>query len=268
MRSRGQENRESGRAPPGCPRRPGVPWRARRRSWRLAGTCSHSLVRHSVVKVEAVQAGSGQPLMSPCSQVHREVDVAPQCSEPSGMETANGGDVASHGPDGQVLVTTGTGFLDNPADEHAANALIPRCLGDDDRLDFPARAPVEQTGQTDDPAARLGHPGSHPLRLGEVVIESRSRIVSADRRVPVDTPVVVRQLCPQGSTSTVVALGILANDGLRRSWRAWLPRNRHGLMLPGAPHAGVRLPTWLRDRHRDDAEAGWLSPVRPPAADL
>lgn len=127
-----------------------------------------------------MQAGSGQPLMSPCSQVHREVDVPPQCPEPSGMETAYGNDVASHGADGQVLVTTGTGLLGNPADEHAADAQIPSCLSDDDRLDFSTRTPVEQTGQTDDPAVGLGHPGSHPLRLGEVVIECRSRIVSAD----------------------------------------------------------------------------------------
>src|SRR6516225_238847 len=142
--------------------------------------------------------------MPPCSQVHREVDVPAQRSEPRGVETAYGGDVASHGADGQVLVTTSTGFLDNPADEHAANTPIPSCLSDDDRLDFSARTPVEQAGQTDDLAVGLGHPGSHPLRGGEVVIESRSRIVSTDRRVPVDTSVVLRQLVPQGSASAVV----------------------------------------------------------------
>jgi hypothetical protein len=134
------------------------------------------------------------------------------------METAYGGDVASHGADGQVLVTTRTGLLDNPADEHAANALIPSCLSDDDRLDLSTRTPVEQTGQTDDPAVELGHPGSHPLRLGEVAIEFRSRIVSTDRWVPINTSVVLRQLCPQGSTSAVVAFGVVANDDL---WRGW-----------------------------------------------
>jgi hypothetical protein len=79
-----------------------------------------------------------------------------------------------------------------------ANALIPSCLSDDDRLDFSTRTPGEQAGQTDNPAVGLGHPGSRPLRLGEVVIESGSRVVSTGRGVPVDTSVVPRQLCPQG----------------------------------------------------------------------
>src|SRR6516225_6074303 len=122
------------------------------------------------------------------------------------METAYGGDVASHRADGKVLVTTGTSLLDNPADEHAANAPIPSCLSDHDRLDFSAPAPVKQAGQPDDPAAELGHPGFRPPGLGEVVIESRSRIVSTDRRVPVDTSVVLRQLRPQGPASAVVAV--------------------------------------------------------------
>jgi hypothetical protein len=195
----------------------------------------------SVAEVETVQAGSGQPLMPPRSQVHREVDVPPQRPEPSGMKPAYGGDVASHGADGQVFVTTSPGLLDNPADEHAANALIPNCLGDDDRLDFSAHTSVEQTGQTDDPAVRLGHPGSQPLRDGEVIIESRSRIVSTDRRVCIDTSVVLRQLCPQRSASAVVAFRVVANDDLRPGWRVWLPRNRHGPMLSGTPHIGVWL---------------------------
>ena len=154
------------------------------------------------------------------------------------METAYGGDVASHGADGQVLVAAGMGRLDNPADEQAANAPIPSCLSDHDRLDFATPAPVKQTGQTDDPATELGHPRSHPPRLGEVVIKSRSRIVSTDRRVPIDASVVLRQLCPQGPASAVVAFGVVANDNLRRGWRAWLPWNRHGLMLPAVPVRG------------------------------
>src|SRR5580700_6084757 len=88
---------------------------------------SASAVWHggSIVEVETVQAGSRQPLMPPGSQVHREIDMPPEGSESSRMETAYRGDVASHRPDGQVLVTMGTGFLDNPGDEHAANALVP-----------------------------------------------------------------------------------------------------------------------------------------------
>jgi hypothetical protein len=86
------------------------------------------------------------------------------------MEPPYGSDVASDGSDGQVLVTTGQSLLDDPADEPAANALIPSCLGDNDRLDFGTRTLVEQTGQTDDPAVGLGHPGSDPLRRGEVAI--------------------------------------------------------------------------------------------------
>ena len=136
------------------------------------------------------------------------------------MEPLYGSDVASNGADGQVLVTTGTSLLDDPADEPAANALIPSCLGDDDRLDFRTRTLVEQTSQTDDPAVGLGHPGPDPLRRGEVAIESRSRVVSTDRRVPIDGSVVLRQLCPQGSTSAVVALGVVANDELRRGWES------------------------------------------------
>lgn len=41
------------------------------------------------------------------------------------MEPPYGSDVASDGSDGQVLVTTGDSLLDDPADEPAANALIP-----------------------------------------------------------------------------------------------------------------------------------------------
>ena len=86
---------------------------------------SQEQLRDSVVEVETVQAGSGQPVMSPRGQVHREVDVPAERSEPSGMETPHSGDVASHGADGQVLVTTGAGLLDNPADEHAGQCPDP-----------------------------------------------------------------------------------------------------------------------------------------------
>ena len=78
--------------------------------------------------------------------------MPPECPEPGGMEATYGGEVASDGADGEVLVATGTSLLDNPADEHAANALTPSCLSDDDRLDFSTRTPVQQAGQTDDPA--------------------------------------------------------------------------------------------------------------------
>src|SRR5215469_10798151 len=132
--------------------------------------------------------------MPPWRQVHREIDVPSQRSEPGGMETAYGGDVASHGANGKVFMATVSGFLDDPADEHAANASIPSYRSDNYRLDFSARTAVEQTGQTDDPALRLGHPGSHPPRLREVVIESRPGIVSTNRSVPVNTSMVLSQL--------------------------------------------------------------------------
>ena len=103
------------------------------------------------------------------------------------MEPPYGSDVASNGPDRQVLVTTGESPHDDPADKPTANALIPSCLGDDDRLDFGTPTLVEQTGQTDDPAVGLGHPGSDPVRRGKVAIESRSRVVSTDRRVTIDS---------------------------------------------------------------------------------
>jgi len=161
-----------------------------------------------------MQAGSWQPFKSPWAQVHREVDVPAKRPEAGGMETPYGGDVAGNRPDGQVLVAASAGFLDHTVDEHAADALIPRCLGDDDRLDLSTHAPVEQAGQADDLAARRGYPGSRPSRLGEVIIESRSRIVSADRRVAVDTPVVFRQLRPQGPASVVVTVGVVANNNV------------------------------------------------------
>jgi enamine deaminase RidA (YjgF/YER057c/UK114 family) len=107
--------------------------------------------------------------------------MPPEGSEPSRMEAAHRGDVASHGPDGQVLVTTGTGFLDNPGDEQAANALVPSRLGDDDRLDFCALTAVEQAGQTDDPPVGLGHPGSQPPRIGE---NMRIALADAGASVP------------------------------------------------------------------------------------
>ena len=125
----------------------------------------------SVVEVQTVQAGSRQPLMSPCGQVHREVDVSPQCSKPSSMESLHGKDVASNGADGQVLVTTGASLLDDP------------------------------------------------LRRGQVAVESCSWVVSADRRVPIDASVVLRQLGPQGSTNAVVALGVITNDEFQRGRR-------------------------------------------------
>jgi len=149
------------------------------------------------------------------------------------METAYGGDVARHGADGQVLVTARTRFLGHPANQQAPNALTASRRGHDDRLDLAARTPVEQAGQADDPAVAPGHPGAHPLPIGEVVIESRSRIVSANRRVPVDASVVRRQFRPQGPAGIVVTVGVVANDDLRRGWGIWLRRDRHVPMLPG-----------------------------------
>lgn len=223
----------------------------------------HPAARYlSVAEVEAVQAGSGQPLVSPRSQVHREVDMTSQCSEPSGMETADGGDVASHGADGEVLMTTGPSLIGNPVDEHAADALTPSCLSDDDRLDLPADTSVEQAGQTDDQAVRLGYPGSRPLRGGEVVIESRSGIVSADRRVPIDTSVVLRQLCPEGPARPVVAFGIVANDDLRPGWRVRPTRIRHGLIMPGAQEVPSRDDCRLAElSDRMPVEGRWMDRI-------
>lgn len=99
-------------------------------------------------------------------------------------EPAYGSDVAIHGADGQILVTTGKGLLDNAADEPAAYALVANCPRDDDRLDFCTRTAVEQTGQADNAAVGLRHPGSGQLHRGEMVIESSSRVVSADRQAP------------------------------------------------------------------------------------
>ena len=81
------------------------------------------------------------------------------------MEPPYGGDVARHGTDGQVLVTTGTGLLDALADEQAADALIASGLGYDDRLDLAIRTSVEQTGQTDDPR-REDSATQDPARCG------------------------------------------------------------------------------------------------------
>jgi hypothetical protein len=76
---------------------------------------AHQPVAPSVVEVQTVQAGTRQPFMSPCGQVHGEVDVSPQCPEPSSVESLYGSDVASNGADGQVLVTTDESLLDDPA---------------------------------------------------------------------------------------------------------------------------------------------------------
>ncbi len=79
-------------------------------------------------------------------------------------------------------------------------------------------------------------PWTRPPRIRSAVTrrgshQSRSRVVSTDRRVPIDTSVVLRQLGPQSSTSTVVALGVVANDELRRGWRVSLLRNRRRPMF-------------------------------------
>lgn len=139
-----------------------------------------------------MQAGAGQPLVSPRGQVHREVDVRAQCSESRCMETPYGGYVSSHRTDSQVLVTTGTSLFDDPADEHPANPVIPSRLSDNDRLDFSTLPVIEQTSQANDGAARIGNPGAHPLRRGEVVIQACSRIVPANRRVPIEGSVIPR----------------------------------------------------------------------------
>lgn len=148
----------------------------------------------SVVEVETVQAGAMQPFMSPCGKVHRQVDVSPQCPEPSSVESPYGSDVAGNGADGQVLITMDESLFDDSGDEPMANTLIPRCLGDNDRLYLGTCSVVEQTGQADDCAVELGHPGSDPLGRGEIAIESRPGVVAANRRVPIDAPVVLRQL--------------------------------------------------------------------------
>ena len=122
------------------------------------------------------------------------------------MEAPYGRDVASDWANSQILVVTGKGFLDDAADEPAANALIPSCPRDDNRLHFGTTALVEQTGHADQPATGLGHPGSDSLRHGDVTVESRSRIIPADRRIPVDTSVVFGQLCPQISARAIVGL--------------------------------------------------------------
>ena len=105
------------------------------------------------------------------------------------MEPAYGGDVASRGADGQVLVTTGPGLLDNPADEDAANTLIPSCLSDDDRLDFGTRHVAANDGE-------WGGWGSN-LR-------------------PTDY-----------ESSPPAALAMLAELGRHGSARSWLPRFGH-----------------------------------------
>jgi hypothetical protein len=43
-------------------------------------------------------------------------------------------------------VTSAPGLLDHPTDQQSGDAATPGRLGDDDRLDFSARPPVEQTG--------------------------------------------------------------------------------------------------------------------------
>jgi len=112
------------------------------------------------------------------------------------METTYSRDVASHGADGQVLVITGTGFLDNAADEHAADTLTPNCRSDDDRFNFSARPMVQQAGQTEHPAVRLSHPRSHPSWLDEVVIESSSRVIPTDGIVAINASVILGQIRP------------------------------------------------------------------------
>lgn len=134
--------------------------------------------------------------MAPRGKVHRQVNVAAKRLEPGGVKPADRSDVAGHRPDGQVLMPSGAGFLDHPADEQLANALITGGCGHDDRLYFAAVAMVEQAGHADDRAARLGHPRTCPLRGGQVVIEARAGIVAADSRVAVEALVVLRQFPP------------------------------------------------------------------------
>ncbi len=59
------------------------------------------------------------------------------------MEPLYGSDVAGNRANGQVLVATGNCLRHNLADQPTADALIPRYLRDDDRLDFGTGTSVE-----------------------------------------------------------------------------------------------------------------------------
>jgi alkanesulfonate monooxygenase SsuD/methylene tetrahydromethanopterin reductase-like flavin-dependent oxidoreductase (luciferase family) len=61
--------------------------------------------------------------MSPCGKVHRQVDVSPQCPEPSSVESPYGSDVPGNGADGQVIVATDESLFDDSGDEPMANTL-------------------------------------------------------------------------------------------------------------------------------------------------
>jgi hypothetical protein len=56
---------------------------------------------------------------------------------------------------------------------------------------------VKQSRVTDNPTIDSGYPGRHPIRRSEIVVETTTGIIPADRRVFVDPPMVFGQLDPQ-----------------------------------------------------------------------
>lgn len=116
--------------------------------------------------------------------------MAAKRPKPGRVEPVHGGDIARHRPDGQVLIAVLQSLLHHSVDESAANALRPDRRGNHDRLDLAIHSPVEQAGQADRPVLNLCYPRAEPVRQPKVIVESCARIVTADRRVPVDAPVV------------------------------------------------------------------------------
>src|SRR5438309_10131869 len=91
----------------------------------------------SVAEVEAVEVGAGQPTAA-LGQVHGEVHMAAERAEAGVVEAADGPGVAGHGSDGEVVVASLDGLVDDPPDESLPRAAAAEILGDHDGLDLAA----------------------------------------------------------------------------------------------------------------------------------
>lgn len=150
----------------------------------------------SVPEVQAVEARPFKPGVAPAGKVHREVDMSAQYLKAGVVEPLDRAHVAGYRPDRQVLMAAGGSLGGYPLEEKPPDALAAQTASDHDRFDLAAGPVVEQARKADNPAIEASHPGRHPSRRCEIVVEGTPGIVASDRGVFVYPPVMLGQFRP------------------------------------------------------------------------
>ncbi len=112
--------------------------------------------------------------------------------------------IPRNGADPELLDAFRPRSLDGGFDERAPDALPPQSLRDDHGLDLSSPATDDEARQADDRAGLLRNPEVRRAEFVEMPVEAGRGIVAADRRVAVELPVPLRQLCPE----PVAGLGV------------------------------------------------------------